>query len=99
MAVTVAAEEFGIYDFGLSSEDEARAQRLHRESVVIDMLFQGPCGYRTYASLEGKAPTGESWGDYLASNQLPVRRALIGGCDDFDTAGKVLGSPPAIGKW
>lgn len=62
MAVTVAAEEFGIYDFGLSSEDEARAQRLHRESVVIDMLFQGPCGYRTYASLEGKAPTGELWG-------------------------------------
>ena len=83
MAVTVAAEVFGIYDFGLSTEDEARAQRLHRESVVIDMLFQGPCGYRTYASLEGKAPRGDFWGDYLASNQLPVRRALTGGCDDF----------------
>jgi membrane dipeptidase len=83
MAVTVPAEEFGIYDFGLSTEDEARAQQLHRESIVIDMLFQGPCGYRTYASLEGKAPTGELWADYLASNQLPVRRALTGGCDDF----------------
>jgi membrane dipeptidase len=83
MATTVAAEGFGIYDFGLGTEEEARAQRLHQKSIVIDMLFQGPCGYRTYASLEGTAPTGELWADYVASNQLPVRRALTGGFDDF----------------
>lgn len=30
------------YNFGLSPEDEARAQRLHDDNIVIDLLFQGP---------------------------------------------------------
>lgn len=34
-------ERFG-YDFHLSAEEEARAKRLHNDSIIIDMLFQGP---------------------------------------------------------
>jgi membrane dipeptidase len=34
---------YGVFDFGLTEEQEARAARLHRESVIIDLLFQGPC--------------------------------------------------------
>lgn len=32
------------YDFGLTAEQQLRAQKLHTENVVIDMLFQGPIG-------------------------------------------------------
>jgi len=31
-----------LYDFKLSENQEKRARRLHDESIVIDMLFQGP---------------------------------------------------------
>lgn len=31
-----------VYDFGLAPEQEERAQHLHQESIIIDMLFQGP---------------------------------------------------------
>lgn len=31
-----------LFDFQLTSADEARAQRLHADSIVIDLLFQGP---------------------------------------------------------
>ncbi|WP_157248536.1 dipeptidase [Nonomuraea typhae] len=34
---------YGTFDFGLSAEQEERARRLHRDSIVIDLLFQGPC--------------------------------------------------------
>src|SRR5262249_42708605 len=40
---------FGSYDFGLAPDAEARAQRLHAESGIIDILFQGPCGYRAFS--------------------------------------------------
>jgi len=32
------------YDFSLSESDEDRAARIHRDSIVIDLLFQGPIG-------------------------------------------------------
>src|SRR5581483_4456484 len=34
----------GRFDFGLSAEDEARAERLHRESIIVDYVAQGPGG-------------------------------------------------------
>ncbi|MFI6289678.1 dipeptidase [Streptomyces sp. NPDC051018] len=34
---------YGTYPFGLTGDQEARAGRLHRDSVVCDLLFQGPC--------------------------------------------------------
>jgi membrane dipeptidase len=91
MATAAVAEEFGVFDFGLSPELEERAQRLHDDSIVIDMLFQGPCGYRTYESLELPEPTGDNWGDYMASNQLPIRKALGGECEDFEGIWKASG--------
>ncbi len=39
---------FGHYDFGLSAQEEARAARLHSESIVIDLLLQGPCTYLSF---------------------------------------------------
>lgn len=35
------------YDFGLTEQQMSRAKKLRDESIVIDMLFQGPIG--TYA--------------------------------------------------
>ena len=40
-----------LYDFGLTGEQEQRAKRLHEDSIVLDMLFQGPVG--TYSLPEG----------------------------------------------
>ncbi|MBP3039067.1 membrane dipeptidase [Bacillaceae bacterium Marseille-Q3522] len=34
--------EEGLYNFALTDEEEERARRLHEESIVIDLLFQGP---------------------------------------------------------
>ncbi|MFI9551054.1 dipeptidase [Nonomuraea endophytica] len=34
---------YGRFDFGLTPEQEERARRLHREGIVIDLLYQGPC--------------------------------------------------------
>ncbi|WP_283136404.1 dipeptidase [Rhizohabitans arisaemae] len=34
---------YGTFDFGLTEGQEARAARLHKDSIVIDLLFQGPC--------------------------------------------------------
>ncbi|MDR1599505.1 MAG: dipeptidase [Oscillospiraceae bacterium] len=33
---------FGLYDYRLTPSQEERAERLHDESIIIDMLFQGP---------------------------------------------------------
>jgi membrane dipeptidase len=41
-------DEFGTFEFGLTEEQETRAAHVHGEALVIDLLFQGPCGYRTY---------------------------------------------------
>jgi membrane dipeptidase len=46
--MSVGAETFATYDFGLSADEEERAGRLHEQSIVVDMLFQGPCGYRHF---------------------------------------------------
>ncbi len=32
------------FDFGLTASQKERAEALHKESIVIDMLFQGPIG-------------------------------------------------------
>lgn len=38
---------FGRFDFALSAAEEDRAARLHRESMICDMLYWGPCTYRS----------------------------------------------------
>jgi membrane dipeptidase len=43
-------ETFGDFDFRLSESDEQRAAALHETSVIVDLLCQGPCGYRSFTS-------------------------------------------------
>jgi membrane dipeptidase len=83
-----AADVFGRFDFGLSEEQEERAARLHRDSIVIDMLFQGPVGYRAYyeqllaAIAEEAADTpGEK---YEAALTGPIRAAMRGEFAEFE---------------
>jgi membrane dipeptidase len=44
---TAAEPAYGMFEFGLSREQEERAARLHRECLIIDCLFQGPLGYES----------------------------------------------------
>jgi membrane dipeptidase len=39
---------FGTHDFGLSPADEDRARQLHGESTIVDLIWWGPVGYRSY---------------------------------------------------
>jgi membrane dipeptidase len=75
--------EFGTYDFGLDEAEEARAQRLHADSIVVDMLFQGPCGYRSYSDLPEGEPSGSRAADWVARKELPIRLALAGELPGF----------------
>lgn len=43
-----SAQKFGTYDYGLSDEEERRAAALHEESIVIDMLYWGPCTHLSF---------------------------------------------------
>jgi len=84
VAVNATMERFGVYDFGLSAREEARAARLHAESVIVDMLFQGPCGYRSFtADMERQLEAewevhGNPAVAVESAKQLPVRLALRG---------------------
>jgi membrane dipeptidase len=40
---------FGNCCLGLSTAEEQRARELHESSIIIDTLFQGPCGYRSFS--------------------------------------------------
>lgn len=34
--------KYGLYNYGINASQEERALRVHEESIIIDMLFQGP---------------------------------------------------------
>jgi membrane dipeptidase len=82
-------EEFGTYDFGLSAEQEERARRLHAESIIIDTLFQGPCGYRSFSDemveqLKSEYDTHRNAMKGLwTAVEMPIRAALRGDFPDF----------------
>jgi membrane dipeptidase len=95
-------EVFGTYPFGLSEEEEERARRLHRESLIVDMLFYGPCGYRAFttemvAEIEGEW---ERHHDPMRISAFilaqPVAYALQGTCAEFkntwDACGVTVGT-------
>lgn len=44
----------GRWPFGLSDEEEARAERLHRESVIVDMMHQHPGGANIFRHYDSK---------------------------------------------
>jgi membrane dipeptidase len=84
-----APERFGVFDFGLSAEQEERAARLQQNSIIIDLLFQGPCGYRSF-TLEMEEELDAAYSrdpndlaHYRRAVEKPVEYVLRGACDDF----------------
>lgn len=80
-------EQFGVFDFGLDEAQETRAATLHRESVIVDALFQGSVGYRVYdAAMEKELLSQfESHHDIMRAlvegAGMPLRMALEGRLD------------------
>src|SRR5258708_26198334 len=74
--IEVLSTDFAHFDFGLSSDQEARAVRLHHESIVVDMLYWGPVGYRSIPEeLEAQLL---KCGDNPAAIELETYRLLQG---------------------
>ncbi len=72
--------QFGRYYFGLSEAQEARAARLHAESIVMDMLWWGPVTYRSFTpAME------EQLKDLYARHQSPGQAVW----DSFYLAGRL----------
>ena len=77
--------EFGVYDFGLSAEEEERAEQLHAESIIIDMLYWGPCTYLSYTK-EMKNELENLWNSpqrnpsktIFGAHMQPIRLAIAG---------------------
>ncbi|HEX9765139.1 MAG TPA: membrane dipeptidase [Nitriliruptorales bacterium] len=97
--------EFGSFDFGLSTEQEERAARLHRDSIVTDVLFWGPVAYRSFTDDMDKmiqtAVEGAGGDPYAAvgyAAQLPGRLAARGEFDEYrqawDDSGITVGHYP-----
>lgn len=79
---------FADFNFGLSAAQEERAAGLHRDSIIVDMLFQGPCGYRSFTPpvldlVRQLPPSASPTERYFAAVFAPIRAALQGRSDDF----------------
>jgi membrane dipeptidase len=79
---------FASFAFGLTAAQEERAARLHRDSTIIDLLFQGPCGYRSFTpevlELVKQLPASAGPTErYFASVFAPIRAALEGRTNEF----------------
>jgi len=82
MVMKKGIESFANYDFGLTTEQENRAAQLQNESIIVDMLFQGPCGYRSFTE-EMDSQLKIDWNKYhdpvnslLSGMQWPVWLAM-----------------------
>jgi membrane dipeptidase len=93
---------FGTYPYGLSEEQEERARRLHRESLIVDMLFYGPCGYQAFTT-EMVAEIEREWERHHDPMRIsafilaqPVAHALRGTFAEFkdtwDACGVTVGT-------
>lgn len=77
-------KQYGHFEFGLTADQEKRAARLHRNTVIIDLLYQGPLGPRFYPedlSRELKAywdSKRDLFGTLIEGVSLPMRRAAQG---------------------
>ncbi|GHF67857.1 membrane dipeptidase [Amycolatopsis bartoniae] len=73
--------EYGNFPFGLSQKDEARAARLHRDSIVVDMVHQGPFSPDVWTDeLRAELPDGAG---YLEASGFLMEKALRGEFDEF----------------
>jgi membrane dipeptidase len=81
--------DYGSFDFGLTSEQEERAARLHAASMIIDILYQGPLGpdfYPEDLSADLKAfwaARGDFFSTLIEGVSAPMRRAAEGKLDVF----------------
>ena len=89
-ASPASAPGFASFAFGLTESEEARAATLHRESIVVDMLFQGPCGVRSFDAAMSQELR-DAWDrdrdpmrGWNRCADLPVRRALNNGNDELE---------------
>lgn len=73
-----------LYDYSLTPAQEERALRLHRESIIIDMLFQGPVGAAAYTVEMVRQLQDEyekhrnAWRAMLTAMAMPPRMAARG---------------------
>ncbi|MFI6825521.1 dipeptidase [Kribbella sp. NPDC050241] len=95
-------EQFGTFDFGLDEAQEERAARLHRESLIVDVLFQGPVGYRAFDEEMNKElrtlleKTHDTMETFSRGLEAPLRRAMAGRLDavkeHWDASGITCGN-------
>ncbi|WP_162186184.1 dipeptidase [Amycolatopsis jejuensis] len=85
--------DYGSFLFGLLQEDEQRAARLHRESIVIDMTYQGPCSPDVWTE-QLRAELPES-ADYGTAATFLLEKAMRGEFEEyhelFDASGATTG--------
>ncbi|HEX2038669.1 MAG TPA: membrane dipeptidase [Acidimicrobiales bacterium] len=87
---------FADYDFGLDAAGEARARALHERSVVVDTLFQGPYGYRSFTGdvdkeLQTSPYASNALAMWVVANELMLRRAVTGEFSEFETCWRQSG--------
>ena len=80
------------FEFGLDEAQERRAARLHRDSVIIDLLYQGPMGPDHFFSgfeqkvLARMARVGRDVAGLFELVSMPVRLAVSGQLQQFHDA-------------
>ena len=73
MSTKSSKGQFGNYDFGLDTEEEARATRLHNGSIIADMMYWGPCTYLSYTqAMQNELDT------FWATSHDPSKTSLLG---------------------
>src|SRR5687768_239230 len=82
--------QYANYDFGLTAEQEARAQRLHTDSVIVDLTYQGPCSPDVWtpeleAESKGSADTTGFLERKAIKGELPIYK------ENFDASGVTCG--------
>ncbi len=96
----MAERTYGVFDFGLSTEQEVHAASIHNGAVIADMTFQGPCSPDVWTAELRKELTAamaapDDYGaaryflsDKAARGEFPEYRAL------FDATGVTAGFTP-----
>jgi membrane dipeptidase len=91
------SDEFGTLDLGLSDGQEERAQRLHTESIIVELMFQGPCGYRVFSD-EMNAELRAGWEKnhdpvetFVGSIMMPPLLAIDGRLPEYEETWRATG--------
>jgi membrane dipeptidase len=96
MKASHLTDGYGVFAFGLDEEAEARARRLHDDSVVIDMMFYGPASPAVWTQdlADAYVAAGNQW-DPMGGHRFLADRAASGGFPSyrelFDATGGTTG--------